>query len=100
MAISVDLPEPEGPTRATNSPADTVRSMPRRACTALPLLPKTLVSCRVSMISLMATSALASVVLVVFLDLLAGRVLEADLLAGREAGEHLDALQGGDAGGD
>src|SRR5579864_198982 len=99
MAISVDLPEPEGPTSATNSPSATVRSMPRRACTALPLLPNTLVSWWVSMMGGMARRLArcggpgapgaaapvkgleSSVVLVVLLDLLARRVLQADLLS-------------------
>src|SRR6476619_6376552 len=35
----------------------------------------------------------APAVVVVLLDLLLGRVLERDLLAGREAGENLDALE-------
>ena len=34
--MSVDFPEPDGPTRATNSPLATTRSIPRRAWTALP----------------------------------------------------------------
>src|SRR6185369_5533056 len=92
MAMSVLLPEPEGPMSATNSPACTSRSMPRSACTALPLLPKTFVRPRVVMME----AACILVVLVVLLDLLAGHVLERDLLAGGEAGDDLDALQGGD----
>ena len=90
IAISVDLPEPDGPTSATNSPRSTVRSMPRRACTAVPLEPKTLVRPRVSMI--------ARSVVVVLLDLLLRRVLERDLLGPLEAGADLDALEGRDAG--
>ncbi|BDZ64380.1 hypothetical protein GCM10025877_13180 [Agromyces mangrovi Wang et al. 2018] len=31
--MSVDLPQPDGPMRETNSPAATSRSMPWRACT-------------------------------------------------------------------
>ena len=33
MFISVDLPEPDAPMTATISPASTVRSTPRSACT-------------------------------------------------------------------
>src|SRR5512147_1930942 len=91
IAISVDLPEPDGPTRATNSPRRTVRSTPRRACTAVPLEPNTLVRPRVSMI--------ARSVVIVLLDLLLRRVLESDLLGTLEAGQDLDPLEGGDAGG-
>src|SRR5262249_61352277 len=43
IAISVDLPEPDGPISATNSPRSTVRSIPRNAWTAAPLEPKTFV---------------------------------------------------------
>jgi hypothetical protein len=50
IAMSVDFPEPEGPTRATNSPRWTVRSIPRSACTAMPFAPKTFVRPRVSII--------------------------------------------------
>ena len=34
--MKVDLPEPEGPTMATNSPAWMSSETPRRACTARP----------------------------------------------------------------
>ncbi len=34
MFIAVDLPEPEGPMMATNSPEPIDRSMPASACTA------------------------------------------------------------------
>src|SRR5664279_2686136 len=93
IAMSVDLPEPEGPTRATNSPAETVRSMPQSACTAMPFDPKTFVNPCVSMIGRMS-------VVVVLLDLLLRRVLERDLLATLEARQDLDALERRDAGGD
>ena len=73
IAISVDLPEPDGPIRATNSPRCTSRSMPRSACTAVPLEPNTLVRPRVWMIE--------RSVVIVLLDLLLGGVLEGDLLA-------------------
>src|SRR5262245_27297858 len=92
IAMSVDLPDPDGPIRATNSPRWTVRSMPRRACTAAPLAPNTLVRPWVRMI--------ARSVVIVFLDLLLRRVLERDPLGALEAGEDLDPFQGGDAGGD
>src|SRR5580693_6129985 len=119
--MRVDLPEPEGPTRAANSPSSTVKSMPRSACTAVPLLPNTLVSPRVSMMLDMgwasteelrvelrqpskrcdlastAVEALRSIVLVVLFHLLARGVLQADLLVRPQPGEHLDALEGGDA---
>src|SRR4030095_6327144 len=93
MAISVLLPDPEGPIRATNSPRSTSRSMPHRAWTALPLLPYVLIRPRVSMIFMTA-----SVVLVVLLDLLAGHVLERHLIAGAQAGHDLDPLERRDAG--
>src|ERR1019366_996972 len=93
IAMSVDLPEPEGPTRATNSPAETVRSMPQSACTAMPFDPKTFVRPCVSMIGRMS-------VVVVLLDLLLRGVFEGDLLAPLEARQDLDALERRDAGGD
>jgi hypothetical protein len=34
IAISVDLPEPEAPMMATNSPASTMRLTSRNACTS------------------------------------------------------------------
>ena len=34
MFIAVDLPEPDGPMMATNSPSPMVRSTPASACTA------------------------------------------------------------------
>ena len=34
MFISVDLPEPEGPMMATNSPRSTASDTPRSACTS------------------------------------------------------------------
>src|SRR5215510_15782977 len=92
IAIKVDLPEPEGPMRATNSPRSTVRSMPRSACTAAPLEPNTLVRPRVRMIG--------RSVVIVLLDLLLGGVLQSHLLGPLEAGQDLHALQGGDARGD
>ena len=49
--MSVDLPEPDGPISATNSPRSTVMSMPRRAWTAAPLEPKTFVRPWVLMIA-------------------------------------------------
>src|SRR4029453_16902355 len=96
IAISVDLPEPDGPIRATNSPRCTVRSMPRSACTAVPLEPNTLVRPCVRMIGPCSTS----LVVIVLLDLLLRGVLEGDLLRALQAGEDLDPLQGGDARGD
>src|SRR6266567_2391691 len=47
--ISVDLPDPDGPISARNSPRSTVRSMPRRAWTATPLDPYVFISPVVSM---------------------------------------------------
>ena len=35
MCMKVDLPEPDGPTMATNSPASTSSDTPRRAWTAV-----------------------------------------------------------------
>ena len=90
IAMSVDFPEPEGPTRATNSPRRTVRSIPRSACTVMPFEPKTFVRPRVSTI--------ARSVVIVLLDLLLRRVLEGDLLVALEARDDLDALEGRDAG--
>src|SRR4029079_7665825 len=92
IAISVDFPEPDGPIRATNSPRCTGRSMPRSACTAVPLDPNTLVRPRVWMI--------ARSVVIVLLDLLLRGVLEGDPLGALESGEDLDPLEGGDARGD
>src|SRR5258706_2514918 len=116
IAIRVDLPEPDGPIRATNSPRWTVRSMPRNACTAVPLEPNTLVRPRVWMIARSVaghrrfappsgvtrsrSSCSTSLVVIVLLDLLLRRVLEGDSLSALEAGEDLDALEGGDARGD
>src|SRR5687768_3874322 len=115
IAIRVDLPEPDGPTRATNSPRSTVRSMPRSACTAVPLEPKTFVRPRVWMMRSVAghrrfappsgftssrSSCSTSLVVIVLLDLLLRRVLQRDLLRPLEPEEDLDPLEGGDAGGD
>src|SRR6478672_3256648 len=47
--ISVDLPDPDGPMSARNSPRSTARSIPRRAWTATPLDPYVFVSACVSM---------------------------------------------------
>src|SRR5664279_5186166 len=96
IAMSVDFPEPEGPTRATNSPAETVRSMPQSACTAVPFDPKTFVRPCVSMMERMSPIS----VVVVLLDLLLRGVLERDLIAALQTREDLDALQRRDAGGD
>src|ERR1035437_9660979 len=93
IAMSVDLPEPEGPTRATNSPAETVRSMPQSACTAMPFDPKTFVRPCVSMIGRMS-------VVVVLLDLLLRGVFEGDLLAPLEARQGLDGFACWGGGGD
>src|SRR6188474_3435315 len=106
IAISVDLPEPDGPIRATNSPRCTVRSMPRSACTAVPLEPNTLVRSRVWMIARSVaghrrcappsgftssrTSCSTSLVVIVLLDLLLRRVLEGDPLGALETGDDLD----------
>ena len=43
MFIAVDLPEPDGPMMATNSPLPTLRSAPASACTAASPDPYTLV---------------------------------------------------------
>src|SRR6516162_2323773 len=91
MAMSVDLPEPDGPIRATNSPRPTARSMPRSAWTAVPLLPKTFVRLWVSMMFM-------ALVVVVLLDLLLGRVLEGNFLARVQARQDLDPLERRDAG--
>ncbi|CAM5600298.1 hypothetical protein SBADM41S_07701 [Streptomyces badius] len=40
MFISVDLPLPDAPTRAINSPSVTSRSNPWRACTSTPSVVK------------------------------------------------------------
>src|SRR5664279_3207457 len=93
IAINVDFPDPEGPTRATNSPAETVRSMPQSACTAVPFAPKTFVRPRVSMMERIS-------VVVVLLDLFLRWILQRDLLAALQAREDLDALERRDAGGD
>ena len=47
--ISVDLPDPETPMTATESPCSTVRSTPRRACTTASPTPYVLVAARTSM---------------------------------------------------
>ena len=39
MFIAVDLPEPDGPMMATNSPSAIVRSTPASACTAAAPVP-------------------------------------------------------------
>ena len=54
--MSVDLPEPDGPIRAMNSPRATVRSMPRSAWTATPLVPYVFVRPFVSMMGFMAST--------------------------------------------
>src|SRR5207253_5506223 len=95
IAMSVDLPEPDGPIRARNSPGSTVRSIPRSARTATPLLPNVFVRDFVSMIGFIAL-----VVLVVLLDLLLRRIFERDLVARPQPGEDLDAFERGDAGRD
>ena len=43
MASSVDLPQPDGPTSATNSPVSTSRSMPFSTSTAPKLLCRLLI---------------------------------------------------------
>ncbi len=58
--MSVDLPEPEGPISATNSPRSTVMSIPRRAWTAAPFAPKTFVRPEVLMMADMACSFVVS----------------------------------------
>src|SRR5450759_3398786 len=71
IAMSVDLPEPDGPTRATNSPAETERSMPQSAGTAVPFDPKTFVRPCASMMEDMS-------VVVVLFDFFLRGVLEGD----------------------
>src|SRR5215470_12595992 len=107
--MSVDLPEPDGPMSATNSPRRTLRSIPRSAWTALPFAPNTFVRPVVSMMLVMRfrssrrgtggidkTPGNSSVVVVLF-DLLAGRVFQGDLIGGLQPVEDLDALESRDS---
>src|SRR5271156_57264 len=90
MLNKVDLPEPEEPTTARNSPLATSRSTPRRAWTSTSPTRKGLVSCRMWMMGaalLSGASRTGLAALALLIALLIGEGLGGILLDGLEAGD-------------
>src|SRR6185436_7940952 len=94
MCIRVDLPEPEGPMIASDSPASTSRSMPRSACTACAPASYTLVTPRSRMTGVPGGGGATAVKAAFFAAMAALLRLVVDLARpGRILERHLEAVQ-------